>query len=92
MIRHPQQFTAIHSNPQIRSVPELCYLLAMVVARHEFADLIARAFDGAVVVDGLRVIAHKSGIHCVRGAREEAARPIRVDRRAIDPDNDWSDV
>ena len=68
----------------------------MVVAREQFVDLIARAFDGAIVVDGQRIVAHKSGTHCVRVPGDEAARQRdaweRVDRRALDLDNDWSDV
>ena len=62
----------------------------MVVARHEFAELIARAFDGAIVVDGHRVIAHKSGIHVVRGS--EATRPLLAARKPLDRENDWSEV
>ena len=61
----------------------------MVVARHEFAALIARAFDGAIMVDGQRVIAHKSGMHVVRGAAE--TRVIEPTRKP-DRENDWSDV
>jgi hypothetical protein len=38
----------------------------MVVAREQFADLVARLFDGAMVIDGQRIIAHKSGMHVVR--------------------------
>jgi len=66
------------------------------VARAEYEELIARAFDGAIVVDGVRVVAHKSGTHCVRVAHEEAERWRRAwercDRHALDRDNDWSDV
>jgi hypothetical protein len=60
----------------------------MVVARHEFAALIARAFDGAIMVDGQRVIAHKSGMHVVRGAETRVVEPTRKPDR----ENDWSDV
>jgi hypothetical protein len=66
----------------------------MQVARHEFAQLIERAFDGAIMVDGQRVIAHKSGIHVVRGTSAPARTP--TDRDASEPApsgcNDWSDV
>ena len=68
----------------------------MVVAREQYVDLIARAFDGAVVVDGQRIVAHRSGTHLVRVPADEAERQRlaweRVDRRALDPENDWSDV
>jgi hypothetical protein len=70
----------------------------MVVAREHYADLIARAFDGALVVDGERIIAHKSGTHCVRIAYAEAERQRRAwerlnrERSGLDRDNDWSDV
>jgi hypothetical protein len=71
----------------------------MVVAREHYTDLIARAFDGAVVVDGQRIVAHKSGTHFVRIAYEEAQRQSRAwehlnlqGRAALDRDNDWSDV
>jgi len=88
------QFTAIHNNPQIRSVPEPCYLTSMVVAREAYAQLIERAFDGAVVVDGQRVVAHKSGTHFVRIAFAEAEKQRIAWERAkpLDRDNDWSDV
>lgn len=68
----------------------------MVVAREHYVDLIARAFDGAVMVDGQRIVAHKSGTHLVRVSADEAERQRlaweRVDRRALDAENDWSDV
>jgi hypothetical protein len=71
----------------------------MVVAREHFADLIARAFDGAIVVDGQRIVAHKSGTHFVRIAYAEAERQSRAwerlnrqGRGALDRDNDWSNV
>ena len=68
----------------------------MVVAPEQYAELIARAFDGAVVVDGQRIVAHKSGTHFVRIAYEEAERKRRawesLDRKTLDRDNDWSDV
>jgi hypothetical protein len=68
----------------------------MVVAREHYVDLIARAFDGAVVLDGQRIVAHKSGTHLVRITAAEAERQRlaweRVDRRRLDPENDWSDV
>jgi hypothetical protein len=63
----------------------------VVVGRDQFEDLIARAFDGAIAVDGLRVVAHRSGMHVVRGAPPRL--PLAREPRPIgDRDNDWSDV
>jgi len=68
----------------------------MVVARRDFEDVIARAFDGALWIDGVRVIAHRSGTHCIREAPENLQQQRRVwervDPSALDRDNDWSDV
>ena len=65
----------------------------MVVAREQFADVIARVFDGAMVVDGQRVIAHKSGMHVVRAATPVVpAVVIDAQNKPLDRDNDWSDV
>jgi hypothetical protein len=62
----------------------------MVVAREQFADLVARLFDGAMVIDGQRIIAHKSGMHVVR---TPAVDHVVIEaRRPLDRDNDWSDV
>ena len=62
----------------------------MVVAREQFADLVARLFDGAVVIDGQRIIAHKSGMHVVR--TPVVAQVVTRERPPLDRDNDWSDV
>ena len=68
----------------------------MIVAREEYTDLIARAFDGAIVVDGVRIVAHRSGTHFVKIAATEAERQRlaweALDRKALDRENDWSDV
>lgn len=62
----------------------------MVVAREQFADLVARLFDGAMVIDGQRIVAHKSGMHVVRTPAAE--RVVLRERAPLDRDNDWSDV
>jgi len=67
------------------------------VDRHQYTDLIARAFDGAIVVDGQRIVAHNSGTHFVRIAYAEAERRQRAweqlnRQRPLDRENDWSDV
>ncbi len=62
----------------------------MVVAREQFADLVARLFDGAMVIDGQRIIAHNSGMHVVR---VPVVEQVAMRQRApLDRDNDWSDV
>ena len=63
----------------------------MIVAPEEYNALIARVFDGALVVDGARVIAHKSGMHVVRGPQPVVIAPP-PQRRPLDRENDWSDV
>ena len=62
----------------------------MVVAREQFAEVIARVFDGAMVIDGQRIVAHKSGMHVVRAPVADDV--ITSARRPPDRDNDWSDV
>ena len=62
----------------------------MVVAREQFVDLVARLFDGAMVIDGQRIIAHKSGMHVVRAPVVEQV--VKRERAQLDRDNDWSDV
>ena len=56
----------------------------------EYSALLARAFNGAITVDGQRIVAHPSGTLIVRGSepRITTAPPPRV----LDRDNDWSDV
>ena len=56
----------------------------------EYSALLARAFNGAITVDGQRIVAHPSGTLIVRGSepRITAAAPPRV----LDIENDWSDV
>lgn len=58
---------------------------------HEFTALIARAFDGAIEVNGDRIVAHKSGTLIVRtrGERRQAQSALGG---VVDKDNDWTDV
>jgi hypothetical protein len=57
----------------------------------QYDDLIARAFNGAIVVDGTRIVAHPSGLLWVRTPNQAppaaGARPAALDR-----DSDWSDL
>ena len=56
----------------------------------EYSQLLARAFNGAVTVNGQRIVAHPSGTLIVRG---NEPRPVAtVATRPLDPDNDWSNV
>lgn len=71
----------------------------MSPSHREYADLIARAFNGAIVVDGQRIAAHPSGTLLARIPYNDLER-----RRAawqqlnalgpgvLDRENDWSDV
>ena len=56
----------------------------------EYSQLIARAFNGAVTVNGQRIVAHPSGTLIVRGRNE--LRPVVLVSRSLDPENDWSNV
>jgi hypothetical protein len=62
----------------------------------EYTELIARAFDGAIVVNGQRIVGHSSGLLWARSPNGEDERRraalAMIDRRALDRDNDWSDV
>jgi hypothetical protein len=65
----------------------------------EYNELIARAFNGAVVVDGQRVAAHPSGTLLTRIAYHDLERRRVAWQRlnalgpgVLDNDNDWSDV
>ena len=55
-----------------------------------YDELIARAFNGAIVVDGQRIVAHPSGLLWLRTPNAEPRRPMQVG--PLDRDNDWSDV
>ncbi|HEY5920997.1 MAG TPA: hypothetical protein VIV11_04970 [Kofleriaceae bacterium] len=68
----------------------------------EYSQLLARAFNGAITVNGQRIVAHPSGTLIVRGSEP---RPVTTITRPVDPEgqsesgplhdwreNDWSDV
>jgi hypothetical protein len=69
-------------------------------SREEYSALIARAFNGAITVDGQRIVAHPSGMLFAKTAATRAAvqafATVLTDRddAAESPagDNDWSDV
>lgn len=63
----------------------------------EYTKLLSRAFNGAIEVDGQRIVAHPSGTLLARPLRN--AQPtapqgevVWVAPAANDRDNDWSDV
>ena len=60
----------------------------------EYSQLLARAFNGAITVNGQRIVAHPSGTLIVRGSEPRIPVTVtpaeRVDR--VDRENDWSDV
>lgn len=57
----------------------------------EYTALLSRAFNGAIEVDGQRIVAHPSGTLLARSARGTMAPPMPTSA-ALDRDNDWSGV
>ena len=71
----------------------------MSPSQRQYADLIARAFNGAIVVDGQRIAAHPSGTLLARMPWEDIERRRVAWQQlnalgpgALDRYNDWSDV
>lgn len=60
----------------------------------EYTALLTRAFNGAIEVDGQRIVAHPSGTLVARPKQSAAPAPVIAWRAtaASDQDNDWSDV
>ena len=61
----------------------------------EYSALLARAFNGAITVDGNRIVAHPSGTLIVRSkapTKPPPAKPPASSPRVLDEYNDWSDV
>jgi len=56
----------------------------------EYSALLARAFNGAITVDGTRIVAHPSGTLIVRSPR--VSEQPQLPAVALDKENDWSDV
>ncbi len=55
----------------------------------EYSQLLARAFNGAITVNGQRIVAHPSGTLIVRG---NEPKPVVASTKPLDPENDWSNV
>ena len=62
----------------------------------EYTQLLSRAFNGAIEVDGTRIVAHPSGTLIARTpqAAQPAAQSARIaaQQQALDPENDWTNV
>lgn len=66
----------------------------------EYTQLLSRAFNGAIEVDGTRIVAHPSGTLIARTPQpapqqvvsESARIAAQQQQQALDPDNDWTNV
>jgi hypothetical protein len=60
----------------------------------EYTALLTRAFNGAIEVDGQRIVAHPSGTLVARPKKGVVPAPVVVWQvpAVSDQDNDWSDV
>ena len=61
----------------------------------EYTALLSRAFNGAIEVDGTRIVAHPSGTliaRTARGTQPPPARGSQVELSPTDPENDWTNV
>jgi hypothetical protein len=57
----------------------------------EYTRLLSRAFNGAIEVDGMRIVAHPSGTLIARS--KTPVQPPAVPRiENTDPETDWSQV
>ena len=60
----------------------------------EYTKLLSRAFNGAIEVNGTRIVAHPSGTLIAR--TPESTQPtvaqIAAQSGEADPDNDWTNV
>jgi hypothetical protein len=58
----------------------------------EYTALLSRAFNGAIEVDGTRIVAHPSGTLIARTPPQPQPPIVTPQARVLDPDNDWSNV
>jgi hypothetical protein len=60
----------------------------------EYTALLTRAFNGAIEVDGQRIVAHPSGTLVARPKAGSTPAPAVVWQSSAtsDQDNDWSDI
>ncbi len=57
-----------------------------------YTALLARAFNGAIEVDGTRIVAHPSGTLIARTPRGSSPSIVPTAAQPLDKDNDWSDL
>jgi hypothetical protein len=57
----------------------------------EYTKLLSRAFNGAIEVDGTRIVAHPSGTLIAR-TPQSLQPPKPAPQQTLDPDNDWTNV
>ncbi|HUS30163.1 MAG TPA: hypothetical protein VMZ53_16765 [Kofleriaceae bacterium] len=60
----------------------------------EYTQLLSRAFNGAIEVDGTRIVAHPSGTLIARTPNPMHTQPVapRAQPLTLDPENDWTNV
>ena len=58
----------------------------------EYTQLLSRAFNGAIEVDGTRIVAHPSGTLIARTPQAPRLQPAPIAAQTLDPDNDWTNV
>ena len=58
----------------------------------EYTALLSRAFNGAIEVNGERIVAHPMGMLIARTPRPSTAPVVVWEAPVNDRDNDWSDV
>jgi hypothetical protein len=58
----------------------------------EYTALLSRAFNGAIEVDGQRIVAHPSGTLLARGPQKPVVGQVIWQADPADRDNDWSNV
>jgi hypothetical protein len=62
----------------------------------EYTQLLSRAFNGAIGVNGTRIVAHPSGTLIARTPQAmppaQPPAPIAASSQTLDPDNDWTNV
>jgi hypothetical protein len=61
-------------------------------AVEEYTALLTRAFNGAIEVNGDRIVAHPSGTLLARTKAPTAPLPVGEVVWTADRDSDWSDV
>jgi hypothetical protein len=60
----------------------------------EYTKLLSRAFNGAIEVNGTRIVAHPSGTLIARTPQTATPTVVQIASQPVDvdPDNDWTNV